>query len=62
MLTAIAFNLAVSARLPSVGYLTTLDKMIIWSIILVFLSIFEALLTGRMVDGDGQYRDGGHSH
>ena len=49
MLTAIAFNLALGGQLPPVGYLTTLDKMVIWAILLVFLSIIEALITGRLV-------------
>lgn len=49
MLTAIAFNLAVSGRLPPVGYLTALDKFVIWAILLVFLTIIEALITGRLV-------------
>jgi len=49
MLTAIAFNLAIAGQLPPVGYLTTMDKMIVWSIMLIFLSIIEALIAGRMV-------------
>ncbi len=49
MLTVIAFNLALSGQLPPVGYLTTLDKMVIWAILLIFLSIVEALVAGRMV-------------
>ncbi|MCV6586628.1 MAG: hypothetical protein OIF47_13940 [Marinibacterium sp.] len=49
MLTAIAFNLALSGQLPPVGYLTILDKMMVWAIFLVFLSIIEALIAGRMV-------------
>ncbi|MEM9550927.1 MAG: hypothetical protein AAGA05_07115 [Pseudomonadota bacterium] len=52
MLTAIAFNLAIAGRLPPVGYLTTLDKLVIWAILLVFLSIIEALVAGRMVMND----------
>ena len=52
MLTAIAFNLALSGQLPPVGYLTTLDKMMVWAIVLVFLSIIEALVAGRMVMKD----------
>lgn len=49
MLTAIAFNLSLASQLPTLGYMTTLDRMLIWSIILVFLSIVQALVSGRMV-------------
>lgn len=49
MLTAIAFNLSLASSLPKLGYLTVLDKMIIWAVFLVFLSIVEALFAGRMV-------------
>lgn len=49
MLTSIAFNLSVANNLPQLGYLTILDKMLIWSIFLVFLSIAEALTTGLLV-------------
>ncbi len=49
MLTAIAFIFAIGSQLPPVGYLTILDKMVIWAILLIFLSIVEALVAGRMV-------------
>lgn len=49
MLTAIAFTISISGRLPPLGYLTTLDKMLIWAVCLVFLSIVEALYTGLLV-------------
>ena len=49
MLTAIAFNLAISSTLPPVGYLTIMDKMVTWAIFLVLLAIIEAVLTGRLV-------------
>lgn len=49
MLTAIAFNIAIAGQLPRLGYLTTLDKMVIWATLLIFLSIIEALVAGRMV-------------
>lgn len=49
MLTAMAFIFAISSQLPPVGYLTILDKMVIWAIGLIFLSIVEALIAGRLV-------------
>lgn len=49
MLTAMTFIFAIGSQLPPVGYLTKLDKMVIWSIALIFLSIVEALVAGRMV-------------
>jgi len=49
MLTVIAFNLAVAGALPPLGYLTVLDQILIWSIIVVFLAIAEALVTGLSV-------------
>ncbi len=52
MLTAIAFSLSISARLPTLGYLTTLDVMLIWAVFLVFLSMAEALVAGLLVIRD----------
>ena len=52
MLTSIAFSLSLASQLPTLGYLTALDKMLIWSIVLVFLSIVQALVSGRMVMKD----------
>ncbi len=52
MLTTIAFMLAISGALPTLGYLTVLDKMIIWAIFLVFLAMAEALATGLLVLAD----------
>lgn len=49
MLTVIAFNLAIASNLPKLGYLTILDKILIWAIFLVFLSIVEALVAGLLV-------------
>lgn len=49
MLTTMAFIFAIGSQLPPVGYLTTLDKMVIWANMLVFMSIVEALIAGRMV-------------
>jgi hypothetical protein len=52
MLTIIAFNLAVASQLPQLGYLTILDKILVWAIFLVFLSILEALAAGLLVISD----------
>ena len=49
MLTAIAFNISIAGQLPPLGYLTVLDRMLIWATMLVFLAIVEALITGRLV-------------
>jgi len=49
MLSVIAFSLSMSSRLPTLGYLTALDKMLIWAICLVFLSMVQALTTGLLV-------------
>ncbi|MDU8944278.1 ligand-gated ion channel [Ovoidimarina sediminis] len=49
MLTMIAFMLSISGSLPALGYLTVLDKILIWSISLVFLSMTEALISGLLV-------------
>lgn len=49
MLTSIAFNLSVANNLPQLGYLTILDKTLIWAIFVIFLSIVEALVAGLMV-------------
>lgn len=49
MLTTIAFSLSIASKLPDLGYLTTLDKMLIWAVFLVFLSMVEALAAGLLV-------------
>jgi hypothetical protein len=54
MLTAIAFSLSIAGHLPRLGYLTILDKILIWAIFLVFLSIVEALISGLMVLNDNE--------
>lgn len=45
MLTTIAFALSISAKLPDLSYLTILDKMLIWALMLVFMSMVVALMT-----------------
>ncbi len=49
MLTIIAFNLSIASHLPQLGYLTILDRILVWAIFLVFLSIVEALVAGLLV-------------
>lgn len=49
MLTTIAFSLSIASKLPDLGYLTSLDKMLIWAVFLVFLSMVEALAAGLWV-------------
>ncbi|WP_172328393.1 hypothetical protein [Mangrovicoccus sp. HB161399] len=44
MLTAIAFSLSIAGQLPTLGYLTVMDKMLIWAVGLVFLSMAESLV------------------
>lgn len=48
MLTAIAFNLSIGGSLPRLGYLTTLDKIVIAAIAMIFLAIVESLVTGSL--------------
>ncbi len=55
MLTTIAFTLSISTKLPDLSYLTILDKMLIWALALVFLSMVEALTTGLLA-GSGRDR------
>ena len=52
MLTSIAFSLSVAGKLPTLGYLTVMDRMMIWSVLLVFLTMFETLVTGLMAQND----------
>lgn len=49
MLTTIAFSLSIAGKLPDLGYLTVMDKMLIWAVFIVFLSMAEALVAGLMV-------------
>lgn len=37
MLTAIAFNFSIASSLPPVGYLTVMDRLVIWAVLLIFL-------------------------
>lgn len=47
MLTLIAFRFAIDASLPRISYLTRLDAFVMASTVLVFLSLFEVVLTSR---------------
>ncbi|MBE3639183.1 ligand-gated ion channel [Mangrovicoccus algicola] len=58
MLTAIAFSLSIAGQLPQLGYLTLMDKMLIWAVGLVFLSMAESLVSWLMNKGwDGRPSD-----
>lgn len=48
MLTAIAFAVSLSNRLPTLGYLTVMDWMLVWAILLILAAIIEALVVGRL--------------
>ena len=48
MLTLIAFRFAVGASLPKISYLTRMDTFIMTATVLVFLTLFEVVLTSRL--------------
>ncbi len=48
MLTLIAFRFAIDASLPKISYLTRLDTFVMASTVLVFLSLFEVVITSRL--------------
>jgi len=49
LLTAIAFNFSLSSNLPHVGYLTIMDRLVIWAVLLIFLAAVQALITVQLV-------------
>jgi hypothetical protein len=49
MLTLIAFIFATTNMVPRLGYLTLLDRFIVFSTILVFLALIESLTTIYLV-------------
>ena len=55
MLTLIAYQFTMNDLLPRVGYLTSMDKYVLASSILVFLALVEAITTGTMA-GAGNIR------
>ncbi|WP_108258836.1 ligand-gated ion channel [Mangrovicoccus ximenensis] len=58
MLTAIAFSLSIAGQLPTLGYLTVIDKMLIWAVGLVFLSMAESLVAWLInKGGEGRASD-----
>ncbi len=52
MLTLIAYQFTVNDLLPRVGYLTSMDKFVLSSSLLVFLALVEALVSGRLASTD----------
>ena len=49
MLTLIAFQFFVAGALPKLSYFTILDKLIVGSTALVFLSLLQSILTANLV-------------
>ena len=52
MLTLIAYRFMVGQDLPNVSYLTRMDLFILGSTVIVFVSLFEAVLTGVLAKGE----------
>lgn len=50
MLTLTAYRFAIGSSLPKIGYLTRLDWFILGSSILVFLSLFQVVVTSSLVE------------
>jgi len=48
MLTLIAFRFAIDTSLPKISYLTRLDTFVMAATVLVFLSLFEVVITSRL--------------
>jgi hypothetical protein len=49
MLTLIAFQFFVASALPKLSYFTILDKLIVGSTTLVFLTLLQAMVTAYLV-------------
>ncbi len=49
MLTLIAYRFALGSMLPAVSYLTRMDGFILFSTILVFVALMQAVFTSRLV-------------
>lgn len=56
MLTLIAFRFMVSGFLPSISYLTRLDKLVLGSTILVFASLVEVIYTANLANREEMAR------
>jgi hypothetical protein len=52
MLTLIAFRFMISGFLPSISYLTRLDKLVLGSTILVFAALVEVITTANLASRD----------
>jgi hypothetical protein len=48
ILTLIAFQFTVGVLLPRIGYLTRMDKFILFSSVLVFLALVEGVMTSAL--------------
>jgi len=46
--TLVAFRIALRGRLPPLDYLTRMDELILFSTVLVFAALAEAVLTSRL--------------
>jgi hypothetical protein len=53
--TLIAFLIALRTRLPAVGYLTQLDKLSVYSTVLVFLALGEVVVTSSLAQRGRQH-------
>jgi len=49
MLTLIAYQFQLTSVLPRLAYLTTIDKILLGSTVIVFFSLVEATVTVRLV-------------
>jgi hypothetical protein len=52
MLTLIAYQFALSGFLPRIPYLTRADSFLLWSLVLVFAALMEAVATAALVNFD----------
>lgn len=50
MLTLIAYQFALSGSLPRISYLTRADSFLLWSLVLVFAALAEAIATAALMN------------
>ena len=50
MLTLIAYQFALSSSLPRISYLTRADFFLLWSLVLVFTALAEAIATAALMN------------